>query len=226
MKRIQRAMSLLHWSQFPGKSLLHPYWSSSSSKSHQFVMMTRYRLLSSTSDGATLHIRGLPILLSDRIAYPIFSSYGPLKELVLYENNNNNDTDTTEDETKNAIVTFVKRPSAYACYDELHWRPFTLMNPKIQYNPQHYNKPSKDRNLIKIEYETKHSQERIPKWIQHQRNLSQQRIPIYQKIYKLNQTMKQLQKNNNNDKDDEEIVQIKSQLSELDERLQETFHDD
>lgn len=188
-------------SRYQGK-LLHQCIGSSSNMARRWL-----------SSGMSLHIRGLPVSLSENVAYPIFSSYGPLKELVVYKQ--------TEYE-KNAIVTFVKRPSAYACYDELHWRPLTVTNE--MYHPEHYKKPSKDRNIVRIEYETKSSEERVPEWIQQERKVSQKRIPLYEQIYKLNQNMKQIMKKDNNE--DEQIIQMESKLAELNHRLRETFDED
>jgi len=155
---------------------------------------------------STLHVRGLPRKLSESIAYPLFSSYGPLKELFVYSDKHN--------ETNNcAIVTFAERPSAFACLGELHWRPLTLSSNE-HYDPNYNNVAAKSRNIVKIEFETENAHQALPEWIQSKRIASRKRIPLYQQIQDLQQTLSQ------QDTDEDKKMEFETKLKDLQKQLQ------
>lgn len=191
--------------------------------------LSLYRFLSSTDRGGTaLHLRGLPNGLSENLAYSLFSTYGTLKEIVVYDeqdgyyNNNNYDIhDAVVDGKKCAIVTFNESSSAFACRAEMNWRPLSLSpnSNTDKFVSECLLESAKHRNIVKIDFETELSQKSLPDWIQNERIASRELLPLYQQIKQIEQAIYRSQQQHKNPDGCSDLEEYETKRLELETEL-------
>ena len=158
-----------------------------------------------------IHIKGLPTTLPNSFLYNFFKNYGDIiefttfQEASMYNNHHNhhhhnNGTTTSNGSSSRkklhyinhsrppgttAIVSFHNTTSAIICKEELHWRPFPIMNiikddEYDEYDDENNNnnvlhRPLLDKNIIKchprdrplvnILFETNHMRNKLRAWV-------------------------------------------------------------
>lgn len=139
----------------------------------------------------SLHIKGLPSLLSREEIYTFMRDYGTIQELASYaeapqfEGNFGNDDEINEVKRTNyithdrppgqtAVIRFHDIRSALLCKEELHWRPFPLENYEL--SNQIIATHPRDRPLVNILFETNELFQRLRPWVK--RDLYDSRIWI------------------------------------------------
>ncbi len=142
-----------------------------------------------------VHIKGLPVDLSNKRIYDFFRDYGKItnfttfQEAPQYYSDKNNRTVNSHDirrsQKKNfifhnrlpgqtAVIAFETASSAIMVKDQLHWRPFPIMGVDDDQNDivrplvdeNIVSMHPRDRPILNILFETSHMKSKLRHWVQ------------------------------------------------------------
>lgn len=149
-----------------------------------------------------VHIRGIPLDLTESDVYKLVSSYGSIKGLAVYKEpkehpTRNDDSNQASSITENdgnkgsttfqngvpgqtAIVGFNSTNSAISCKEELHWRPIAV-DGSHTIDERLLKLDARDRPLVSVQFQNSAMRSKVRGWVKKNFDLSWMKIRDWEK---------------------------------------------
>merc|ERR1719491_534981 len=142
-----------------------------------------------------VHIKGIPLDLTESCIYNLVSRYGSVKGIAVYTENHRNDNTAENTNLQNqnegpilhkhppgqtAIVGFDSTSSAIACKEELDWRPVAL-DGSNNTNVSLLELDARDRPVASVQFQTNFMRMKIKKFVKREFEKSWLKIRKWEK---------------------------------------------